>query len=102
MLKILSLINNTEEYQKIYNHVWRKQDETEKYLIEEINWSESMSKKHKKVSKTLNYTKHLILACKITGWVSIAAFSSLVGIPIGITSSTIGLKICAITAGINF
>ena len=24
ILKILGLINNTEEYQKIYNHVWRK------------------------------------------------------------------------------
>ena len=28
-------------------------------------------------------------------------FASLVGIPIGITSSAIGLKICAITAGIK-
>ena len=89
-------------YQKIYNHVWRKQHETKNYLIEEINQNESMSKKHKKVSKTLNYIKHLlILASKITGWVSISAFSSLVGIPVGITSSTIGLKICAITAGIK-
>ena len=88
-------------YQKIYNHVWRKQHETKNYLIE-INQNESMSKKHKKVPKTLNYIKHLlILASKITGWVSISAFSSLVGIPIGITSSTIGLKICAITAGIK-
>ena len=102
ILKILSLINNTEVYQKIYNHVWRKQHETKNYLIEEINQNESMSKKHKKVSKTLNYIKHLlILASKITGWVSISAFSSLVGIPIGITSSTIALKICAITAGIK-
>ena len=24
ILKILGLINNIEEYQKIYNHVWRK------------------------------------------------------------------------------
>ena len=24
ILKILSLINNVEKYQKIYNHVWRK------------------------------------------------------------------------------
>ena len=24
LLKILSLINNTEQYQKVYNHVWRK------------------------------------------------------------------------------
>ena len=32
---------------------------------------------------------------------SISAFASLVGIPIGITSSSIGLKICVITAGIK-
>ena len=31
----------------------------------------------------------------------ISAFASLVGIPIGITSSAIGLKLCAITAGIK-
>ena len=30
-----------------------------------------------------------------------SAFASLVGIPIRITSSAIGLKICAITAGIK-
>ena len=24
ILKILGLINNTEEYQKIYNHAWRR------------------------------------------------------------------------------
>ena len=26
ILKILGLINNIEEYQKIYNHVWRKHE----------------------------------------------------------------------------
>ena len=61
-----------------------------------------MSRKHKKVCTTLNYTEHfLILGSTITGCVSISAFASLVGIPIGITSSAIGLKICAITAGIK-
>ena len=35
----------------------------------------------------------------ITGCVSIPAFSSLLGIPIGTTSSTILLKIYAITSG---
>ena len=61
-----------------------------------------MSKKHKKVCTTLNYIEHfLILASTITGCISISAFASLLGIPIGITSSAIGLKICAITAGIK-
>ena len=77
-------------------------DETRNYLIEEINRNELMSKKHKKVCTTLNYIEHfLILASTITGCISISAFASLIGIPIGITSSAIGLKICAITAGIK-
>ena len=77
-------------------------DETRNYLIEEINRNELMSKKHKKICTILNYIEHfLILASTITGCVSISAFASLVGIPIGITSSAIGLKICAITAGIK-
>ena len=74
-------------------------DEAKNYLIEEINRNELMSKKHKKVCTTLNYTEQfLILGSTITGCVSISAFASLVGIPIGITSSAIGLKICTITA----
>ena len=59
-----------------------------------------MSRKHKKVCTTLNSIEYfLILASTITGCISISAFSSLIGIPIEITSSAIGLKICAITAG---
>ena len=61
-----------------------------------------MSRKHKKVCTTLNYIKHfLILASTITGCISISRFASLIVIPIGITSSAIGLKICAIIAGIK-
>ena len=77
-------------------------DETRNYLIEEINRNELMSKKHKKVCTTLNYIEHfLILGSTITGCVSISAFASLVGIPVGITSSAIGLTICAITTEIK-
>ena len=77
-------------------------DETRNYLIEEINRNELMSKKHKKVCTTLNYIEHfLILASAIAGCISISAFVSLLGIPIGITSSVVGLKICAVTAGIQ-
>ena len=61
-----------------------------------------MSRKHKKVCTALNYIEHfLILASTITGCISISAFASLLGIPIGITSSAIGWKICAITTGIT-
>ena len=60
------------------------------------------SKKHKKVCTTLNYIeKFLFLASTIIVCVSISAFFSLVGIPVGITSSGIGLKICAITGRIK-
>ena len=77
-------------------------DETRNYFLEEIKQNEFMSKKHEKVCTTLNYFQHsLILASTITGYISISVFASLLGIPIGITSSAVGLKICAITARIK-
>ena len=80
----------------------KKIDEIRNYLIEEINRNELMSKKHKKPCRVLNYIDHsFIVISTITGCVSISAFASLVGIPIGITSYSIGLKICAITVGIK-
>ena len=70
-------------------------DETRNYFIEEINQNELLSKNYKMVCRVLNYIKYLlILASAITGCVSISAFVSLVLI-------SIGIKICAITAGIN-
>ena len=61
-----------------------------------------MSKKHKKGCTALNYIEYfLILSSSIAGCVSISSFASSVGIPIGITSSAIGLKICAIAASIQ-
>ena len=41
------------------------------------------------------------LASTITGCISISIFAPLIGVPIGIKSSAIGLKICAITAGVK-
>ena len=61
-----------------------------------------MNKKDKKVCRVLNYIEHsLILISTVTGCVSIFAFASLVGIPMGITSTAVELKICVITAGIK-
>ena len=61
-----------------------------------------MSREHKKLCTTLNYIEHfLILASTITGCIPISAFASLLGIPIGRTTSAIGLKICAITAALK-
>ena len=77
-------------------------DQRRYYCIEEINRNELISKNHKKVCTTLNYIETFpILGSAITGCVSISVFASLVVIPIGIISSAIGLKICAITAAIK-
>ena len=52
-----------------------------------------MSKKHKKVCWVLNYIEQLlILVSSVTRCVSISAFASLGGIPVGITSSAVALK----------
>ena len=72
------------------------------YLIEEINKKELMSRKHKKVYRGLNYIEHLLISIStVTGCISISSSASLVGIPIWIKSSAIGLKICVITAWIK-
>ena len=73
-------------------------DETRIYLIEEINGNELISEKY----RVLNYTEQLLIFIStFTGCVSISPFPSSVVIPIGITSSAIGLQICVITAGIK-
>ena len=95
----------------MYNHVWKNIsqefrlnniDETRNYLIEEISQDELKSKKHRNICTAQNYIDHfLVLASAITGCVSLFAFASLVGIPVGITSSAFWLKIFPITAGIK-
>ena len=50
----------------------------------------------------MNFIEHLlILVSAVTECVSISAFSSLAGIPVGITSSATGLKICVIIVRIK-
>ena len=72
------------------------------YFLKEIEQNELISKKYNKVCTTLNYIEHFfILASTITGCISVSAFASLSGIAIAITSSAIGLKICAVVAGIK-
>ena len=61
-----------------------------------------MSKKCKKVCTTLNYIEHLLmLVSTIKKFISIPPFACLVGIPIGITTSAIGVKICAVILGMK-
>ena len=71
------------------------------YLIEEINQHELMSNKHKMICTTLNYIEHfLVVASTITGYVSISAFASLIGITMQNESSVIKINICTKTPGI--
>ena len=61
-----------------------------------------MNEKHKKVSRVWKYIENFLsLILTLTGPVSISDFASLINIPIAITSSEIGLKICLITTGIK-
>ena len=79
-----------------------KNIETKYYFIKEIDQNELMSMKHKKVCTISNFNQHLvILASAVTGCISISALASLVGIPIGIISSAVGITIYAMTATIK-
>ena len=110
ILKIDGLINKIKEYKKIHNNVWRKHksirlkniDGTKSYWIEEIKQNELISKKYEKVYRLLSYIEHLlILISTLTGYASISVFVSLVGIPVGITSSAVVLNICVKTSGMR-
>ena len=64
----------------------KKKDEIRNYLIQEINQNKLMSKKHIKSCRVLNYTEVLLTV------ILSLTFASLVGIPIGITTTATGLK----------
>ena len=75
----------------------------EEHISQELRLKNIDETRNYFLSKTLIYVKHfLILDSAITGCISISAFASLLGIPVGITSFAIGLKIYAITAGIKY
>ena len=77
-----SLEFRLEKWTKQETIFWKKQN------------NELISEKYKKTCGNLNYVENLlILASTVTGCVPISAFSSLVGVPTGIASSAIGLKI---------
>ena len=61
-----------------------------------------MNKKHTKVGTTFSFIERLLtLAFAVTWCVSISVFAFLAGIPFGITSTAVRIKICAITTGIK-
>ena len=79
-----------------------KINETRNYLLEEIKLNDLTREKYKKTCKYLNYVKHLLIIVSIViGFVSISVFASLVCVPVGLTNSAVGIKICAITTAIK-
>ena len=89
-----------DKYVKSQFRLKKKIDEIWNYLLEKI--------KHNLMSKILKrhvsiyHVEHLlILASIIISYVSISAFASLVCVPECITSSAVGIKICAITVWIK-
>ena len=72
------------------------------YFTEEIKLNDLITEKYKKIYQYLNYVERLLIwASVITSCVSSSAFNSLFCVPVDITSSAVGLNICAIIAGIN-
>ena len=62
-----------------------------------------MGEKYKKTCKYLNYVENVFIIASTVpgGCVLIFAFASLVCVPVEITSSSVGITICTITAGIK-
>ena len=81
--------------------------ETRNYLLEEIIDNGLIGEKYKTGCRVLDYFQHfLIFISALRGWVWIYTFyiihfASLVGIVVGIISSTLELKVCALFTGIR-
>ena len=70
--------------------------------LEEIKHNNLVNKKHKKMHTAFNYAVNLLILPSAVGdCVSISAFALLLGIHLGLTSSAVWLKICAMTARIK-
>ena len=69
----------------------KKMDDARNYLLEEVKYNDLMSEKHKKACSALNSFEHfLIFISAVSGCVSVSA--SLLGVPVGITSSAVGIR----------
>ena len=77
----------------------KKEKFGQKPFLEETKQIYLLIKKHKKVCKVLKYIEQLFtLVSSVSGRVSISSLASLIGFPVGNTSSAIGLKAWAISA----
>ena len=76
--------------------------EINNYFVEEIDKNELLNNGNKKVCKTLNYIEYFFtVAFAVITCISIYALASLVYISKEITSSSVGLNICAKIATIK-
>ena len=71
----------------------RRIDETRNFLSEEIKHNDLMSENYEKTCKYLNHAEKLLFL--VSAVTVFSVFTSLVCAPVGITSSAVGLKICA-------
>ena len=77
-------------------------DETRNFILDDIKHNDLLSEKYRKTCKYLSYVEYLlILVSTDTDCVSISAFASLAFVPVVITRSAAGIKICAVTAGMK-
>ena len=61
-----------------------------------------MNEKHKKVCRALGYFENFpAFVSAVSGCVPISTFATLAGVSVGLASSAVGLKTCAITAVIK-
>ena len=70
-----------------------KLDETRNYLLEETK-HDLISEKHKRRCRALNYLEHFfffVFISAVSGYGSISAFVSLVGLALGVVSSVVAL-----------
>ena len=77
-------------------------DEARDYLLDKVKHNGLMNEGHKNVCRALNYLEHFLdFVYAARRCVLVSSFTSLVGFPIGIASSAVGIKYCATTAGIK-
>ena len=91
---IKSIEHNTTDKSNINNQHFRLNNisEIEHYFIAEIKERELMSKKRSKYISFFNYfDKSFIVLSVTSGGVYIASFATVIGAPIGITSSSLSL-----------
>ena len=82
--------------------ILKKSDERRNYLLDEIKHKDLMSEKYKKTRKYLNYVENLLLFSSTnTGRVSTSPFVTLVCIPVCITSSSEGIRLFGMIAGVK-